>query len=184
MKRDRQRGFSLLEMMIVVTIILILSAITVPTLLRARQSAYEASAAGFIHTVQTEQVAYRASHGSYATSFSQLGMANPTSTPASGSTGNLQGGTAASDLSSSGVSGGAIGAGALGTTAPAGGSSTIIRNSYIFTLTKKNEEQWDIWAAPILDRFSGQYFYTDESGALRSSKGAPPSPTANSNYAQ
>ena len=38
---------------------MILGAISIPNLLRARQSAYEASAAGFLHTVQTEQIAYR-----------------------------------------------------------------------------------------------------------------------------
>ncbi|MGH9522581.1 MAG: type IV pilin protein, partial [Terriglobales bacterium] len=72
MKRRIQRGFSLLELMIVLAIILVISVMAVPSYLRARQAAYEASAVGFAHSVQADQVAYRATHGTYATSFSQL----------------------------------------------------------------------------------------------------------------
>jgi len=54
MRRRSQRGITLVELVIAITIIMILGAISIPNLLRARQSAYEASAAGFLHTVQTE----------------------------------------------------------------------------------------------------------------------------------
>src|SRR3954468_7444484 len=72
MRRNSQSGFSLLELMIVIAIITVISAIAIPNLLRARQHAYEASAAGFMHSVQADQLAYRTTHGTYASSFSQL----------------------------------------------------------------------------------------------------------------
>lgn len=170
MKRRPQQGFSLVELTIAITIIMIIAAISIPNLLRARQSAYEASAAGFMHTVQTEQIAYRTTHGSYASSFSQLpGIAALTSGATSTGTSGVSGSggqvvIADSDRLTGGESGSA--------------TSTIIRQSYIFTMTKTSEEEWHVYATPILDREAGQYFYTDESGATKSQKGAPPSITS------
>jgi type IV pilus assembly protein PilA len=173
-RRRSERGFSLVELTIAITIIMIISAISIPNLLRARQSAYEASAAGFMHTVQTEQIAYRTAHGNYASSFSQLpGIAALTSTANSSGTSGISGsGGEVVITDSDSVTG----------TAGAGATSTIIRQSYIFTMTKPNDEEWHSYATPILDRQDGQYFYTDESGAMKSRKGAPPS--INSGFAQ
>ncbi len=126
MRRDSQRGFSLLELMIVLAIILIISAITIPSFLRARQNAYEASAAGFLHTMQTEQIAYRTTHGHYATSFNQLPglVGSPGNEASAGGVGDSQ------------VTEGQNLAGSFVTSAPTGApTSTIISSSYIFTLT-------------------------------------------------
>jgi type IV pilus assembly protein PilA len=53
-----QKGFSLVELLIVVAIILIIAAIAIPNLLRARMQANEASAVSSMHSVNTAQIAY------------------------------------------------------------------------------------------------------------------------------
>ena len=59
----RERGFSLLELLIVVAIILIIATIAIPSLLRSRQSANEASAVSNIRTVNIEEATYSVSAG-------------------------------------------------------------------------------------------------------------------------
>lgn len=57
MKR-KQAGFSLIELLIVVAIILIVAAIAIPNLISARMSANEASAAQSVRTIQSSETAY------------------------------------------------------------------------------------------------------------------------------
>src|SRR3989441_913888 len=60
------RGFSLLELLIVVAIILIIATIAIPSLLRSRQAAQEASAVAQLRTVNTAEVTYLSSNqGAY-----------------------------------------------------------------------------------------------------------------------
>src|SRR5437762_8415760 len=60
------RGFSLLELLIVVAIILIIATIAIPSLLRSRQAAQESSAVAQVRTVNTAEVTYLSSNqGSY-----------------------------------------------------------------------------------------------------------------------
>jgi type IV pilus assembly protein PilA len=80
----KQKGFSLIELLIVVAIILIIAAIAIPNLMRARMSANEASAAGSIRTINTGEVSYAAGYPSIGfTSLSSLGGATPC-TPSTG----------------------------------------------------------------------------------------------------
>jgi type IV pilus assembly protein PilA len=65
----KQKGFSLIELLIVVAIILIIAAIAIPNLLRSRMAANESSAASTIRTLNTAQVAY-------STTYSQVGYAD------------------------------------------------------------------------------------------------------------
>src|SRR5216117_9311 len=51
-------GFSLLELLIVVAIILIIATIAIPSLLRSRQAAHEASAVATLRTINTAEVTY------------------------------------------------------------------------------------------------------------------------------
>ena len=57
------RGFSLLELLIVVAIILIIATIAIPSLLRSRQSAQESSAVAQLRTINTAEVTYLSSNG-------------------------------------------------------------------------------------------------------------------------
>lgn len=61
--RKNQKGFSLIELLIVVAIILIIAAIAIPNLLRSKMAANEASAVGSIRTIVTAAITYNATYG-------------------------------------------------------------------------------------------------------------------------
>jgi prepilin-type N-terminal cleavage/methylation domain-containing protein len=71
-----ERGFSLIELLIVVAIILIIAAIAIPNLIRSRMAGDEASAVSSIRTINTAQVTYSSIWGiGYAAALSNLGGA-------------------------------------------------------------------------------------------------------------
>ena len=72
--RNREKGFSLIELLIVVAIILIIAAIAIPNLLQSRQRANETSAVGSLRTTNTSEVTYQTTYGvGFAHSFTILG---------------------------------------------------------------------------------------------------------------
>jgi len=83
----KQKGFSLIELLIVVAIILIIAAIAIPNLLRARIAANESSAASIVRTLNTAEVSYVTAFPSagYAAAIANLGGASAVC--ASGGTG-------------------------------------------------------------------------------------------------
>src|SRR5437868_4085519 len=65
----KQKGFSLIELLIVVAIILIIAAIAIPNLLRSRKAANESAAASTVRTLNTSEV-------SFSTTYPTVGYSN------------------------------------------------------------------------------------------------------------
>ncbi|MGH9584376.1 MAG: prepilin-type N-terminal cleavage/methylation domain-containing protein [Bryobacteraceae bacterium] len=68
-----QRGFSLIELLIVIAIILIILSIALPQMSKSQMQSREMAAVATLRTVNTEEVQYESQFGQYATSLSQLG---------------------------------------------------------------------------------------------------------------
>ena len=82
----KQKGFSLIELLIVVAIILIIAAIAIPNLLRARIASNESSAVASVRTINTAMISYNSSYPSvgYAANLQALtGTCTGTVTPSS-----------------------------------------------------------------------------------------------------
>jgi len=75
----KERGFSLIELLIVVAIILIISAIAIPSYLRSRMQANEASAISSLRMINTAAITYSSTYVDvgYPTNLSDMGGANP-----------------------------------------------------------------------------------------------------------
>ena len=74
---SKQKGFSLIELLIVVAIILIIAAIAIPNLLRARMSANESSAVASVRTINTAETTYNSTYPTvgFAPALANLGGA-------------------------------------------------------------------------------------------------------------
>ena len=73
----KQKGFSLIELLIVVAIILIIAAIAIPNLLRSRIAANESSAVGSLRSINTAEVTYSSTYPGqgFADTLTKLGPA-------------------------------------------------------------------------------------------------------------
>jgi len=139
--KKNQKGFSLIELLIVVAIILIIAAIAIPNLLRSRMAANEASAVGSLRTVNTACVTYSTNYPNvgYPASLVALG-------PATSAT------SASADLVDSVLAGGTKSGYTFAFTAGTGTPST----------------GYSVAADPSSRGTSGQRgFFTDQSGVIR-----------------
>ena len=140
----KQKGFSLIELLIVVAIILIIAAIAIPNLLRSRIAANEASAVGSIRTINTSEV-------TYASTYPNIGFAALASL---GGAGGSSGGAGLLDsvLSAGNKSGYAFATGGFN---PSGCGSTVACTTYTVTGDPQNSQ-------------TGQrHFFSDQSGVIR-----------------
>ena len=146
-KMRKQKGFSLIELLIVVAIILIIAAIAIPNLLRSRMAANEASAVGSIRTINTAEVTYSAAYPDIGFTGTLSNLTGPSST-CSGA-----GATSANACLIDNVLGGGT------------------KSGYTFTLsggtTVPNYTFSDV-AQPVQTGQSGQRgFYSDQTGVIR-----------------
>jgi type IV pilus assembly protein PilA len=72
-RRNKQRGFSLIELLIVIAIILIILSIALPQMSKSRMHSQEMAAIAEIRTITQAEVQYQSQFGQFATSLGQLG---------------------------------------------------------------------------------------------------------------
>ena len=140
--RKHQKGFSLIELLIVVAIILIIAAIAIPNLLRSKMAANEASAVGSLRTLNTACVSYSSTYGvGFPAALTNLGPA----AAATAATADLIDQVLASGLKTG------------YTFTYTAGAAT---NGVIPTYTINGDPQ-------VQDQTGVRYFFTDQSGVIR-----------------
>jgi type IV pilus assembly protein PilA len=143
--QNKQKGFSLIELLIVVAIILIIAAIAIPNLLRSKMAANQASAVASLRTLNTSSVLFNTNYGIYPATLAALGPVGSGVAPSS----------ALADMVDSTL---------------AGANAAPGKSGYIFTwaVPATNGQAYSINADPTTTSTGQIHYYTDASLVIRS----------------
>jgi type IV pilus assembly protein PilA len=161
----KTKGFSLIELLIVVAIILIIAAIAIPNLLRSRIAANEASATASLRTLNTAEVTYASTYNSgFTSTLNQLATPTPAGTQPSWS---------AADLVDPILSG-----------TQSAASMSFTKNGFVFTYvvtgTYPQIATYGVHSDPMARGSSGQRsFFSDQSAVVRANATAQATGTDN-----
>lgn len=153
--QTNSQGFSLVELLIVVAIILIITAIAIPNFMRSRIAANQASAVGSLRTLNTAEFTYASTYGKGYTA--TLGYLGP---PASG---------ASSDSTHAGIVDSVL----SGTASGGSAAMTSTKSGYVFTyspgaIVNGQILSYTINADPIKRGTTGtNSYFVDQSGVIR-----------------
>jgi prepilin-type N-terminal cleavage/methylation domain-containing protein len=152
--RHKQKGFSLIELLIVVAVLLIIAAFAIPNYMRSKMAANQASAVDSLRSMNTACVTYSTVYSQFPAALTNLGPV-----PSGNDQGNGQG------------------QGQQGQNAPSATSADLIdatlaagqKSGYTFVYTPGTDNQsYAITATPITAATTGQNMYfTDQSGVIR-----------------
>lgn len=155
LRQGRQKGFSLIELLIVVAIILIIAGIAIPNLMKSKIQANEAAAVETLRTLDTSMVMYSTTYGGYPHALADMGPS------AGGATSS-----AAADLIDVVL-------------------ATGVKGGYRYGYVVAGSDQaghvlgYTITALPISPGVTGQRsFFTDQSGTIRSTLSGPADATS------
>ncbi len=146
--RRTSQGFSLIELLIVVAIILIIAAIAIPNLLRSRIAANQASAVGSLRTINTCELTYQSTFNvGYSSLLSYLGPSG----------GALPNSTAAGLVDS--------------ILAGVGNNSSKSGYNFVYSPTTDSTTgrvvRYTLTADPQSTSTGTNYYFTDETGIIR-----------------